>query len=468
MKKLLYLMVLIVLGACNGNGTQGQNENDSIDTTLNIKDSIADDSVDFSQIVPVYCTERGSCIYIYESDEDSISRSKYVKNYSVLFDGNERIGIKYKKHQIGKAGKGELIYIPKYESHMPGVLFQLEPHKHKLSGFYYAVTQKFLDSNTIVDVKNTAGQNEKMPADLRTKLEAKYKNKITASRKCASIDGGKANLYTAQFVPGKDSCLAVRVLQDGDKTYIYEDYAKVWPGEGPSWHVDDEGEYVPVHVQIAVRDKNGLKLFFSEFAPESSSFGVIYTKKDKLYNEFYSSYYNYVDYNDDSLPAPKEAFFKIWEKCFNEETPLPESYRKIDLDADDCDEILLKSSSEDGMLFMALFTCKNGVPKLVCSGDIYTSYKIYQDIFYILFSHKNIEIIDAFRLSNSQVVEKATESREYLDSDDEDIHIDYEWKYAKGNAKPVISTKEVAIKLTKHIDDAFDANTQYGWIAFDE
>lgn len=312
MKKVFYLLMLLPLCACNngqGNGNGSADSGKASETqenaTASSENSELTDSPEISiygfpvGIVPMYCLGDGTSIFLYDTPEDSVKYVPMIPYFKTLYFYNKPYTIESIGPQAGTVGYGCLEFNDQYFGKLNGVRYKFTAPGN-FGGACFAVTDKFLNSNNLVTIVDAPyDESNSMPADMVKMLEAKYGQKITASHKSASIDDGKAAFYVAQFEPQETTCLAVRVLVDGGKTYIYEDPGEVYPGEGPSWHVDDDGEYAVPGIEIAVRTDSGLKLFYTENAPESTSYGVMCTDGDALMSEMLVQYYNYVDYSEE-------------------------------------------------------------------------------------------------------------------------------------------------------------------------
>lgn len=135
-------------------------------------------------------------------------------------------------------------------------------------------------------------QRKPLPAEVVKAMEAKYGMKADRSALTATI-GNDYKTGFIQFKPKGKQCLAVELLMCGDDIWSYSDEAQYFEGEGFTWHVDDDGEYYPNIYDVAFVGPDGIELLFTHLSAESTGFGWMTIKGDKLVQHEVGGYYNY-------------------------------------------------------------------------------------------------------------------------------------------------------------------------------
>lgn len=235
------------------------------------------------------------------------------------------------------------------------------------------VTDQYLESHKMLNVKNISHQKS-MPKNVVKELETRYSMKATRSVVTCEIEGG----YTfgaVQFKPKSDKVLALQVLVNGDSIYSIEEWGHYDKAEGPTWNVDDGGEYIPGHILAAFEGPNGLDLCYLHGAPESTTTGWM-TLHNGAFNIYeLAQFYNYID---EPMPFYKKDMAKL-QKILEKHDPMFKNIKMtkwchVWIDEDDEREIWVRSDDEE---YGALF-CLKGEPQLLCTEDGKHKAKLYQ------------------------------------------------------------------------------------------
>ncbi len=157
----------------------------------------------------------------------------------------------------------------------------------------WLLADEYVNSRTQLAVKRSSElQRKPLPADVVKKMEEKYGMKADRSALTTTI-GQDYQTGFIQFKPKGKQCIAVEVLMCGDDIWSYSDEAQYFEGDGFTWHVDDDGEYYPNIYDAAFIGPDGIELLYMHFSAESTGFGWMTIKGDKLVQHEVGGYYNY-------------------------------------------------------------------------------------------------------------------------------------------------------------------------------
>lgn len=225
------------------------------------------------------------------------------------------------------------------------------------------VTDEYLESHKMLAVKDLSSRQKKMPTTVVKKLEEQYGMKALRSIVTSEFDGGYS-FGSVQFKPKGGKVLALQVLACGDSVYSIEEWGQYDKTEGPTWNVDDGGEYIPSHILAAFEGPNGIDICFIHGAPESTVTGWM-TLRDGQFESFeMGMFYNYID---EPRPFWKKDMAKL-QKILEKHDPVFKSVKMakwchVYIDNDDEPEIWLHSDNDE---FGAIFGLK-GEPQLLCT-----------------------------------------------------------------------------------------------------
>ena len=225
------------------------------------------------------------------------------------------------------------------------------------------VTDEYLESHKMLAVKDLSSRQKKMPTTVVKKLEEQYGMKALRSIVTSEFDGGYS-FGSVQFKPKGGKVLALQVLACGDSVYSIEEWGQYDKTEGPTWNVDDGGEYIPSHILAAFEGPNGIDICFIHGAPESTVTGWM-TLRDGQFESFeMGMFYNYID---EPRPFWKKDMAKL-QKILEKHDPVFKSVKMakwchVYIDNDDEPEIWLHSDNDE---YGAIFGLK-GEPQLLCT-----------------------------------------------------------------------------------------------------
>ena len=237
------------------------------------------------------------------SDYDSALYIPNAASYTKISGrGGETEDIHYVGFNQGHEVQGSIIYNEEYSSHMMGLIYKYNrdrPSSQYFNGF--AFTNNFI--NTHESIKFSLGTgNAKAPKNIIEQIEERYDNRVVKSWLCAQSHDKSVTIVTAQMKPVGETCLGMIAVLDGETLYTYADSAYYYEGEF-TWHVDDEGEYGILTVDAIMRGESGLDIFCIDYAPESTSPGVLMARNGNLYKHTFSCYYNHIDYTPQPWPV---------------------------------------------------------------------------------------------------------------------------------------------------------------------
>ena len=313
---LLMLLATITLAtACkNANGVTGTSDADSLTAVL---DTNLLDWDDANAPMPIF-VDNGYILHICDSQEDSAAFAGNISAYKTLVNEGERYAIAYDKFQQGQVGFGNILFgdRTRYDS---GYRFK-STGKKAYTGF--AFTDAFLSDHEVLQQKQFPDDENgtPAPAQLLSRLTKTYGGKVKTSSLNAQSADGKVSIYSVQFEPKDTFCMAMRVITDGDSTYIMEDATDHYD-EMSAWHVDDGGEYNTIAPLAITRGKKGLDIFYLGSSPESYYYSALMVRNDSVVEKNFANYYVYVDFQPEPDPValPKTAQlqdqldgWKIW------------------------------------------------------------------------------------------------------------------------------------------------------------
>ena len=184
------------------------------------------------------------------------------------------------------------------------------------------VTDAYLQSRKFLPVKYFEyewGKEDPLPAAVVKQLEQRYGMKVMRSELMCSI-GDSCQYGSLQFKgeykkgpkdyygDGHKPALALDVLIQGGYVYVNEQIGYMFSETDYSWNVDDDGRYVGCQLTAAFEGPKGLELCYYRGAPESSTVGMFYLRKDKLIEHEYEGYHNMVD---EEIPVWKSDFAEM-------------------------------------------------------------------------------------------------------------------------------------------------------------
>lgn len=225
------------------------------------------------------------------------------------------------------------------------------------------VTDEYLESHKMLAVKDLSSRQKKMPTTVVKKLEEQYGMKALRSIVTSEFDGGY-NFGSVQFKPKGGKVLALDVLACGDSVYSIEEWGHYDNAEGPTWNVDDCGEYLPSHILAAFEGPNGIDLCYIHGAPESTVTGWMTLRNGQLEDFEVGQFYNWID---EPMPFWKKDMAKL-QKILEKHDPVFKSVKMakwchVYIDNDDEPEIWLHSDNDE---YGAIFGLK-GEPQLLCT-----------------------------------------------------------------------------------------------------
>ena len=217
----------------------------------------------------------------------------------------------------------------------PGACFSLADPKlfpSDMGGIDVIVCDEYLSSRKQLQVDDAQPDNEgrlkPMPQQVVSQMEQTYGMKAARSMVTNVIEGDyqygiiqfEGEYKNAPKLPGEDNitilkALALEVLVKGDKAYPIERIGYYYPGEGPTWNADDDGEYLPSFICAAFEGPRGLELCYMHGAPESITTGMLFLRDDKLQERKYACYHTLID---EELP--------VWKKDVVEMQKLYQAY----------------------------------------------------------------------------------------------------------------------------------------------
>lgn len=237
----------------------------------------------------------------------------------LIVDGTKTIDVKY-VDEILLNPDGEPMYPgelhSRHEIPSPGGRFALAGESALKDGKapgVVVVTDSYLTCRKPMAIK-PASEDKKLPlpASVIKQMEEKYGMKAERSLK-ACIIGDRYTYGVMQFKgeyknssntdEDYKSALALEILLDGDSVYSYPVEGWYDPDRGPTWNVDDGGEYAASHIEAAFEGPHGPELCFLHWAPESATTGLLLIRDGKLTRQQYAVYHSLID-----------ETFPIWNK----------------------------------------------------------------------------------------------------------------------------------------------------------
>ncbi|MBP5759436.1 MAG: hypothetical protein J6W45_08560, partial [Bacteroidales bacterium] len=236
------------------------------------------------------------------------------------------------------------------------------------------VTDEYLESHKTLAVKDLSSRQKNMPKTEVKKLEKQYGMKAIRSTVTSEFDGGYS-FGSVQFKPKGDKVLALDVLACGDSVYSIEEWGHYDNAEGPTWNVDDGGEYLPSHILAAFEGPNGIDLCYIHGAPESTVTGWMTLRNGQFEDFEVGQFYNWID---EPMPFWKKDLAKL-QKILEKHDPMFKNIKMtkwtyVWIDNDDVREIWLHSDDEE---YGAIFSLK-GEPQLLCTEQGNNKARLYQ------------------------------------------------------------------------------------------
>lgn len=224
-----------------------------------------------------------------------------------------------------------------------------------------AVTDEYLQTRRRLPIKVEGKEPHypKLSAQIVATLEKRYGMKAERSKKLYTIDG-RYTVGTLQFkgewkdapktMYGNDHvALALEVIALGDSVWACEQLGYYDEAEGPTWNVDDDGEYLPCDILEAFEGPQGLELCYVHHAPESREVGLFLLRGGRYEQLSYAIYH--VPY-DEELPlwkrdiAEMQRLYKA--NALEDGTGPLTRYAVINVDMDNQTEIWAREASDNG------------------------------------------------------------------------------------------------------------------------
>ena len=163
------------------------------------------------------------------------------------------------------------------------------------------VTDNYLANHRLMEIKPASQEGTiPLPDAVIKQMEKEYGMKVDRSIQDCIIDGRYIYgvlQFAGQYKSYEDrkTALALEILIDGNKIYSFPDEGWYDPDEGPIWHVDDGGEFVPSDIVAAFDGPQGPELYFIHWAPESATIGMLGIDGGKLNRQDYTVYHSLID-----------------------------------------------------------------------------------------------------------------------------------------------------------------------------
>ena len=324
------MFLAAAMAACTGNATKGSAEADS-DAVAAMTDSVPE-NFEFEAIermaglptsvppVPLYVRtspEEGQVVEVVywtplnkpaaDSDPEYLAswqiqdRMRQQKNQytKVMGEDGLLLDVTFVEDVTSEDADNAMLRSP--QNPMQGLKFKFNNPKDlkKLQGDGYCykllwlLADEYLNPRTRLTVKTVSeSQHKPLPTDVVKAMETKYGMKADRSALTATI-GNDYKTGFIQFKPKGKQCLAVELLMCGEDIWSYSDEAQYFEGEGFTWHVDDDGEYYPNIYDVAFVGPDGIELLYMHLSAESTGFGWMTIKGDKLVQHEVGGYYNY-------------------------------------------------------------------------------------------------------------------------------------------------------------------------------
>ncbi len=397
MKKQLLIplcIAAVMLSACkNSNSKDAKNNSDSsvIDSTdlIEIQDTTPKPMfiyiIDKDYMQMVYWTDNeepkltnDNADYYMEYRKSWMLQDGFRRNaaqYTKLFidDKGNTIDIKYLGESLkdpdgNKMYGGELHSIKAIPS--PGLKYALVNNKDSKKiasswGLNLAVTDSYLASRTLIPLKYYSSANKRLPSNVIKQMEKEYGMKAQRSQLICSSD--KYSYGVMQFKGAyrtveeygekRQVALALEVFIVGDTAYSYPVEGYYDKSYGPTWNVDDGGEYLASNI-VAFEGPKGPEFCFIHYAPESATCGMFYINDGVVSRTVYEIYHTMIDEEE---PVWKKDIAKMQQLCRKAD---PQNYKNVSfskirtiyIDGDNHPEVWLRDKNETHGAF---FT-KNG------------------------------------------------------------------------------------------------------------
>ena len=295
-------------------------------------------------------------------------------------------------------------------------------------GMFIVVTDDYLKTHRCINMSRLEVETP-LPQHVIRQLEAKYRMKCERSE--MGYKGTRLSYGVMQFKgPYKmveeygsqhHTALALEVFIDGDRIYSLpvEGYYDVQ--DGPTWNVDDDGEYRPSSV-MAFEGADGVDFCYMHGAPESITVGMMHLRNGKVIEEEYCGYHSLVD---EQAPLWLADVAQM-QQLYNDAGPHDNRRHQLNkycyqwIDDDGTEEIWMRTLDDK---HGALFTRHDGQLQLVGCEDEQRKLSLRQSrdgVGYAVISGplggQAYTLTEVFEIKNSQVIHRFTLLEQYGDT----------------------------------------------------
>ena len=376
---LLSIASTAIVGACH-NGQQPTADNDSIDTLTCLEEEMIVDTTPMPMFLYYHNPDNMQVVFwisLAKPDEPDANwdlqqrtrriASQYTK---LLLPNGKFANVKFIGEQTKDPDGGDLEVFALHHDYAPsaGLNYAFENKKEAKAIKYggtmlVLVTDEYLESHKMLAVKDLSSRQKTMPKTVVKKLEEQYGMKSLRSAVTSEFEGGYS-FGSVQFKPNGGKVLALDVLACGDSVYSIEKWGHYDNAEGPTWNVDDGGEYLPSHILAAFEGPNGIDLCYIHGAPESTVTGWMTLCNGQFEDFEVGQFYNWID---EPMPFWKKDMAKL-QKILEKHDPMFKNIKMtkwtyVWIDNDDVREIWLHSDNDE---YGAIFGLK-GEPQLLCT-----------------------------------------------------------------------------------------------------
>lgn len=387
MKKLLFLAagMLMLLAACKDKAPGGQQTGDGDADSLAVADSAVAAVFEDTTLMPMflYYHNRSNMQVVFwaelnrpdEPGVDWLLQERVRRNaakYTKLFMGYEKAqDVKFVAEQTKNPDGEELSVFGLHHDYVPSAGLNyafVDPDNPAAKNYDYGsmrvlTTAEFLTDHKPMKLETYDWSDYgKLKPDVVRQLEQKYGMKVQRTAVAAKM-GTRYTYGILQFKVKDQRALALEVLIDGDKVYDAPVEGYYTEGEGPTWNVDDEGEYIPSHILAAFDGPKGPVVCFLHGAPESTTVGWMTIRGDSLNTFEVAQYYNHIDEERPVWKKDIATMRKLYKADDPENNHLElTKLMNIDIDDDGIYEVWLRADDENNG---ALFTYRDDEVKLI-------------------------------------------------------------------------------------------------------
>lgn len=406
MKKLIVIAIcgIVMIAGCKGKKAQGaESESDSV-----VADSA--EIVEQQDTTPLpmflYCLDKDYMQMVYWSGVEEPKKDKDNAEYfedmhrpwvlqegfrrnaalytKMLCEDGKTIDIKY-MGELLKNPDGKEMYGGELHSRAsipsPGLCYAfVNPNDPQLKktdwkGMDIVVTEGYLQTRKLMKSKMLSpfDKEKPLPKAVVSQLEQEYGMKVESSTSVLSFDDRYTygvmqfkGVYKTVKEYGNERkvALALEVLIDGDKVYSYPMEGYYDDQYGPTWNVDDDGQFIASNIPAAFEGPNGPELCFTHWAPESCTVGIFLIRNNKLERIEYECYHSMIDENTPLWKKDLAQMRKLYLEYDSHENKYYNltRYRAIDIDDDGIEEFWLRDKDDK---HGALFTLKDGKVNLI-------------------------------------------------------------------------------------------------------